>query len=129
MNYSRDYVQGHETQYLDQIAVILVSKGQAENGLARLDGLLKLGRKIETEVLKLRVVSKEHGPITFFDICAKSRSSGGQNCQTNDILRLDAEVGKVLIALNQFNETFLSGSEGSARRQHELNVSHFQGSF
>ena len=92
MNYSRHYVRGHETQYLDQIAVILVSNSKNGIGFSKLNGLFKLGRKIEAEVTKMRVNTIEHGPISFADVCAKSRSSLGQDCQMNNILRLKDEV-------------------------------------
>ena len=98
MNYSRDYVKGHETQYLDQIAVILVPKSPGANRFSNLNGLFNLGRKIEAEIVKMRVNSKD-GPITFHDICARSRSSLGQRCQTNDILKLKDEVKKFYCSL------------------------------
>ena len=49
MNYS-DYVKGHETRYLSQVAIIIEPKNMSEDGLFSHNGLLDLGLKIDDHV-------------------------------------------------------------------------------
>ena len=86
----QDYVQGHETRYLSQVSFIIMTKNFSQDSLSQHLGLLNQGKEIDGALRKLvvKTISKEN--VTFEDVCAKSRRSGGQKCQENGILELSS---------------------------------------
>jgi hypothetical protein len=91
MNYSSDYIQGHETRYGPLISVIIEAKNHIQDGLMSHNGLFKLAKSMDEDLKKIEIETLIHGSIKFQDICAKSY---GQ-CQSNQILELSERMSKI----------------------------------
>ena len=87
MDYERNYVPGHESRYLSQIAVIIGCKNLTVNSLQAHNGLLNLAKTINKEVTNFKAREKGNA-IRFQDVCARSRFSQGKRCQNSAILEL-----------------------------------------
>ena len=86
----QDYVQGHETRYLSQVSFIIMTKNFSQDSLSQHLGLLDQGKEIDGALRKIVVKTRSKENVTFDDVCAKSRRSGGQKCQENGILELSS---------------------------------------